>query len=251
MDDISRDTKSLSISSEDNPWKEQASTESGEVTVTGATQILDPSNPDLLRKDPGTVSIDTKGSNEVEKRDLLNEFDPLADNKESEAKQAWEASEGKPPQPQQPEQISVNMDAGPSKSSPTTPPTGTSTTIGTGFSFANIARSFSLPKVRTRSVDIAPPSNILNPDTLSTIAAQQHSRPSTPVGNIERKSEGRNDIASQPNSGSNSPRPGKGRVLKKDEPPPFDFQLFLDQMKTRSAEPVAKYLRSCVSSFTP
>ena len=28
------------------------------------------------------------------------------------------------------------------------------------------------------------------------------------------------------------------------DPPPFDFQLFLDQMKSRSAEPVAKYLRS-------
>ena len=26
----------------------------------------------------------------------------------------------------------------------------------------------------------------------------------------------------------------------------FDFQKFLDQMKTRSADPVSKYLRSCV-----
>lgn len=32
----------------------------------------------------------------------------------------------------------------------------------------------------------------------------------------------------------------------KDRDPPFDFQKFLDQMKTKSAEPVARYLRSFV-----
>ena len=35
----------------------------------------------------------------------------------------------------------------------------------------------------------------------------------------------------------------------KDKDPPFDFQKFLDQMKTKSAEPVARYLRSCVLPF--
>jgi Rab5 GDP/GTP exchange factor len=34
----------------------------------------------------------------------------------------------------------------------------------------------------------------------------------------------------------------------KDKDPPFDFQKFLDQMKTKSAEPVARYLRSFVPS---
>lgn len=37
-------------------------------------------------------------------------------------------------------------------------------------------------------------------------------------------------------SGSEAPR--------KEKEPSFDFQKFLDQMKSRSAEPVAKYLRS-------
>jgi Rab5 GDP/GTP exchange factor len=32
----------------------------------------------------------------------------------------------------------------------------------------------------------------------------------------------------------------------KGKDPPFDFQKFLDQMKSKSAEPVARYLRSCV-----
>ena len=35
----------------------------------------------------------------------------------------------------------------------------------------------------------------------------------------------------------------------KDKDPPFDFQKFLDQMKSKSAEPVARYLRSCVPLF--
>jgi hypothetical protein len=35
----------------------------------------------------------------------------------------------------------------------------------------------------------------------------------------------------------------------KDKDPPFDFQKFLDQMKTKSAEPVARYLRSFLSNF--
>lgn len=35
----------------------------------------------------------------------------------------------------------------------------------------------------------------------------------------------------------------------KDKDPPFDFQKFLDQMKSKSAEPVARYLRSFVPNF--
>jgi len=33
-------------------------------------------------------------------------------------------------------------------------------------------------------------------------------------------------------------------TLRKEKEPSFDFQKFLDQMKSRGAEPVAKYLRS-------
>jgi hypothetical protein len=38
--------------------------------------------------------------------------------------------------------------------------------------------------------------------------------------------------------------PARPAVPSKDEEKPFDFQLFLDQLKSRGAEPVAKYLRS-------
>jgi len=36
----------------------------------------------------------------------------------------------------------------------------------------------------------------------------------------------------------------------KDKDPPFDFQKFLDQMKSKSAEPVARYLRSFVPTLS-
>jgi hypothetical protein len=36
----------------------------------------------------------------------------------------------------------------------------------------------------------------------------------------------------------------RGAAPGKDKDPPFDFQKFLDQMKTKGAEPVARYLRS-------
>jgi hypothetical protein len=38
--------------------------------------------------------------------------------------------------------------------------------------------------------------------------------------------------------------PSQERAAAKDKDPQFDFQKFLDQMKTKSAEPVARYLRS-------
>jgi hypothetical protein len=43
--------------------------------------------------------------------------------------------------------------------------------------------------------------------------------------------------------------PSQERPGGKDKDPPFDFQKFLDQMKTKSAEPVARYLRSFLSNF--
>jgi hypothetical protein len=43
--------------------------------------------------------------------------------------------------------------------------------------------------------------------------------------------------------------PSQERAGSKDKDSQFDFQRFLDQMKTKSAEPVARYLRSCVLAF--
>lgn len=58
-------------------------------------------------------------------------------------------------------------------------------------------------------------------------------------------------LSSGQNSRTGSPAPGlkvtRGGQSSKDGKggdPPFDFQKFLDQMKSKSAEPVAKYLKS-------
>jgi len=53
---------------------------------------------------------------------------------------------------------------------------------------------------------------------------------------------------SRPQTPGSAPRTPKSAAkdVDKDQPPPFDFQSFLEQMKSKPAEPVAKYLRSCV-----
>ncbi|THV02504.1 hypothetical protein K435DRAFT_963018 [Dendrothele bispora CBS 962.96] len=48
----------------------------------------------------------------------------------------------------------------------------------------------------------------------------------------------------------NSPSPPAPPPKQLPDDAPFDFQLFLDQIKLRSAEPVAKYLKSFLSNFT-
>ena len=48
-----------------------------------------------------------------------------------------------------------------------------------------------------------------------------------------------------PGSAPRTPR-SAAKDVDKDQPPPFDFQFFLEQVKSKGADPVAKYLRSCV-----
>jgi Rab5 GDP/GTP exchange factor len=113
-----------------------------------------------------------------------------------------------------------------------------------GFSLATIARSFSIPKVRTRSIDMAQ-------STASAIAGRV--RGSSLVArneNVRKQNEDAEPFEAVESriSTSNTSSVATMGETERNEPPPFDFQLFLDQMKSRSAEPVAKYLRSCVSA---
>ncbi|KXN84246.1 Vacuolar protein sorting-associated protein 9a [Leucoagaricus sp. SymC.cos] len=80
------------------------------------------------------------------------------------------------------------------------------------------------------SLDVAKP--IASPATLLSFAAQQEQRPG---GTEDGRSPGNGG-----GSNGNGTKPAEGQ---------FDFQKFLDQMKTRSAEPVSKYLRSFLSNF--
>ncbi|KAF8874457.1 hypothetical protein CPB84DRAFT_1817900 [Gymnopilus junonius] len=126
----------------------------------------------------------------------------------------------------------------------TNPSTSTS-----GFpSFAALAKSFSLPlRPRPQSID-ASARVVPSPSTLSSFASQQD------ASKGKRNSRDGDAIVDErsPASGSATPnRSGSGTASPVPKPTDggFDFQKFLDQMKTRSAEPVSKYLRSFLSNF--
>ncbi|KIK56317.1 hypothetical protein GYMLUDRAFT_47084 [Collybiopsis luxurians FD-317 M1] len=183
--------------------------------------------------------------------EVLQEFDPLADQEAEYAKKAWEESEGHPPPvPPHDGTSSPPPPVPPLKDLPS-PSQSPPTSIGSGFpsSLAALARSFSIPslarspnsKSRPLSMETAKP--VPSPNTLSTFASQQG--PSHPQSKStedgERREEG--DYSGESDSGSES--------SKRDQSdPPFDFQNFLDQMKMRSAEPVSKYLKSFLSNFS-
>jgi Rab5 GDP/GTP exchange factor len=170
--------------------------------------------------------------------EILKEFDPLADQALKDASEAWQGSEGHPPPPPSP--------SPPRTSSPPPPPPpikdplpAPTPSSSSSFSLAAFARTFSipsLPRSRPLSLDAAKP--VPSPNTLSSFAAQQ-SEPSQPLELKGAPPSGRNSPAG---SGTASPRPDSQDDKAKD--PLFDFQKFLDQMKLKAAEPVAKYLRS-------
>ena len=185
---------------------------------------------------------------EVKKEEILHEFDPLASHEEEAARAAWAASEAHPPPPPQETATgSASMQPGKSEpisaSQPTTPARGPSP-LPSFPSLAALARTFALPltsgssrKPRPRSLDSAAP--VPSPATISSFAAQQSAPPLSAASSSSAD-------AVVTDSGRNTPTGmgGKG----KNGAEHFDFQRFLDQMKLKGAEPVAKYLRSYVGT---
>lgn len=116
-------------------------------------------------------------------------------------------------------------------STPDVPPSNPGT-LPSFPSLAALARSFSItPKQRPMSVDMA--ASLPSPNTLSSFATQQQQQP--------RDSSALREVVER------DPSPGEASPKTSDADPPFDFQKFLDQMKTRPAEPVSKYLKSYAS----
>lgn len=124
-------------------------------------------------------------------------------------------------------------------------------------SLAAIARSFSIPSVvrpRTRplSMDSAKPIPTPSPTTADSFAAQQQaanvpsplSKPLSLQPDPTPHSAPTTRSATPPSANDSATPPS-------DKDPQFDFQTFLDQMKSRGAEPVAKYLRSQVFLSPP
>jgi len=232
---------------------------------------------------------------------IINDFDPLGNKTEQEAKKAWEQSEPHPPVPPKPSSahpepitqdgpipVPANTQSLPPPApipvpdpipippvitdKPLPDPNSTTSTTQdpaqpvslsstpTFSGLAALARTF-IPKspVRTsRPLSIDQATVIPSPTTASFGAHAQeqgasHKRSQSqgqvpPPLNLEARDENR------PGTPGSAPRTPKSAAkdVDKDQPPPFDFQSFLEQIKSKPAEPVAKYLRSCVSNvITP
>ncbi|KAF4592930.1 hypothetical protein EYR38_008636 [Pleurotus pulmonarius] len=90
-----------------------------------------------------------------------------------------------------------------------------------------------------------------SPGTLSSFASQQEStRSSTDQGDRHSADENAASAYNTANApASSNDRTATPTAATGTDAASFDFQKFLDQMKSRSAEPVAKYLRSFLSNF--
>lgn len=170
-------------------------------------------------------------------QEVLNQFDPLASLEEKAAQEAWQSAEAHPPHPRTP---SPKFPALPLTdnvaSSPPDTPQSSATMASSSFpSFGALARTFAIPSFsRTRPPSVHQPQPVPSPATLSATFAAQQDTPRNDVVSPSRLSSSGSDTISP------APRlQTQGEIV-------FDFQNFLDQMKSRSAEPVSKYLRSCV-----
>jgi len=200
-------------------------------------------------------------------KDVLREFDPLSDQQELDARDAWASSEGHPapqgrntpggtPDRSRPASVDLSCNASAPSSRPSTPglQPSTSSSASPFPSLTAIARSFSIPTVarprsRPTSMDTAKPIAPPSPGTAASFAAQQQA-PAQPAAPSPLSNEVPVQPVSQPaqeppSAVLMSPDNGsEDETLRKEKEPSFDFQKFLDQMKSRGAEPVAKYLRS-------
>ncbi|KAJ7043737.1 hypothetical protein C8F04DRAFT_1028802 [Mycena alexandri] len=235
------------VPTDPNPWDDAAKAsnkEEGESTPPEERPLHTP-DPSLLEHAFGegfeaspSVALDLKPPVSEQ---VLSEFDPLANQEEAAAREAWESVEGHPPPPRTP------------SPTPPTPPLKDDAAVVAASSqpqtpssslfpsFSALARTFAAipmrPKSRPGSMDIA--RGVPSPSTLSAFVEQQ----SQPQNQAQSQT-----TASEPTtSGRSTPATSSSDASKAD--PPFDFQKFLDQMKSRNAEIVAKYLKSFLSNF--
>ena len=248
----------LQTDSEQNPWessdKPSASDPKPEKPVAFSEDDLLPSErPEFSPPEHSKPPSDDGSDPQERKQQILDEFDPLANQEEKAAKEAWEASESHPaPPPPPPSKDPTPNTTNTTAEGPQTPqrantqpePARPSSPIPSFPSLAALARTFSIPlgpRTRPRSLDTA--AAVPSPATLSSFASQQQipPKPETPPGSTS----GNVGPSTPTRSSSRNSRTQSGD--KDGESSAFDFQRFLDQMKQKNAEPVAKYLRSYVS----
>ncbi|KAH0583015.1 hypothetical protein H2248_010902 [Termitomyces sp. 'cryptogamus'] len=229
---------------EPNPWSDVIHADNDKPHTTELLHTPDPSTMDQsivhgLESVVLTGPVDNRPPQVSQ--EVLNQFDPLANLEEEAAQEAWKSAEAHPPPPRipSPQPPALPLKDNVASSSPDSPQPAGSLSSSSFPSFTALTRAFAMPsfsRPRPRSMDQAKP--VPSPATISAAFAAQQ--------DISR-----NDVTSTSNvptpSGSDTVSPAPD--LRAQGEIPFDFQSFLDQMKSRSAEPVSKYLRSFLSNF--
>lgn len=251
------------VEPEPNPWTDRTSASTFDKLDADAPERTlhtpDPSSLDPTATE-SFVSAEIAEPRPQASQDILLEFDPLASSEEQAAREAWASSEAHPPPPPVKDDIALPP-AVPDKTTGSVsteqqdrPSLDSPLAAATAFpGLAALARTFSIPlggrPQRPRSLETA--ASVPSPATLSSFA-QQQSAPPTRTMMVDPE----NSSATEVSGGSGRSTPGireterdRGKTVDKDSPP-FDFQKFLDQMKLKGAEPVAKYLRSYVCALT-
>lgn len=221
----------------DNPWDDVASLEAANKKMPiKPLSSLDPSLYDQpifagLKQDRVPLTPEPRNGGPGE---ALSEFDPLV-SEEKAAREAWETSEGHPPprteSPPLPslKDLHISSATSPEASSPdaiaSASPASATVSSSSFPSFASFAKTFSLGR-RPLSIDATAGNPA--PDRLDT---------------------GKSNASGPESSTPNPSGSGAASPIPKPADGAFDFQRFLDQMKSKSAEPVSKYLRSYVWSF--
>jgi Rab5 GDP/GTP exchange factor len=234
---------------ESNPWSDSAP------TPPLVMQPLHPPTPSALEDlaSGEIIKSDNDHTSELDSHvhaDTLDTFDPLAHHEEQSAREAWANAEGHPPP------------LPPPKPKKQDPPPQQESAASSFPSFSSFARSFALPSLPNMNMSLVAGTGTgtraSRPQSLDTatlmptpvhptmFATQQDTEQIT----ASRGSPKMDSATPPPYAVLNALRrenPSQERAAAaKDKDPPFDFQKFLDQMKTKSAEPVARYLRSCV-----
>lgn len=259
---------------ESNPWASKDENKSPPTTSPAPLAVTDvppPMHEPEFKTPTAPPPVD---------KDVLLVFDPLADNDLQKPQDAWADAEAHPPPkpsssepPPKPIEIQSNQEAKKDATLPTPdkaaqkplPPDPDSLTTADTI-VAPIATAATNESADRTGVASAAPSSASAFTTTFASLARSLSRPRSAAGDAPSSSTGAalgpsrlsgevqrpttpSSSAGVVNANARSDSGAKSEAV-------FDFQRFLDQLKTRSAEPVAQYFRrwACrrhLSAFVP
>jgi hypothetical protein len=224
-----------------NPWQEEHAALKGK----GSDKSLPPSLFDQPAFADLRVTEDILvPKNNISKDEVLHEFDPLANMEEKAAREAWADSEGhlpthppRTPSPPMPPMKDLYISSPTSSDGPphttSAGPSAAAITSPTPFaSFTSFAKNLAFPLVRSRPQSVDGSAKAVSTPTLGSFAGQQEG---SKVEGIDTETSNVSESTAGDESPSSYTKLSDGA---------FDFQKFLDQMKSKSADPVSRYLRS-------